>query len=408
MAKILGLQPTPHLKLLRFVCHAALNQRFVSKHELEERLQRLFGFGSAKARDYVGLALKLGLLRRDLSVSELGLNLLHINTLPADNLDLSLGEKEFYLKLLLERDDECILALLRLISQHPNIRIDQLQNVFSEAVGFCHLKAGARRVKTMIRTEWLASLELIKVHKNVYSISKRGQHLLQLFQTEKIEAIPRLLYKETLTHLRKAESVISSITPYTSLSSIIIPYFVSTMTNALKDKTGRTLERVLCDGYRILGFYVKPLGSERSGKEVPDSLTFVPENWRFTSCIVNDAKNIKRYNPSSKDMSKMLRYCKLAFDSTGLQICAVFLAPNFSAKALKKVKEISRPDYINNIALITTSGFLSLIQITWRKREEGVYLRPKAIYETLADAKVIIDEKYVQREIDTRAEFGLM
>lgn len=59
MAKILGLQPTPHLKLLRFVCHAALNRRFASKHELGERLQRLFGFGPAKARDYVNVPRKL-------------------------------------------------------------------------------------------------------------------------------------------------------------------------------------------------------------------------------------------------------------------------------------------------------------------------------------------------------------
>jgi hypothetical protein len=107
-------------------------------------------------------------------------------------------------------------------------------------------------------------------------------------------------------------------------------------------------------------------------------------------------------------MSKMLRYCKLAYDFTGLKICAVFLAPNFSVNALKKVQEITKPSYISNIALITTNGFLSLIQTAWKKREEGVFLRPKAIYEVLADAKVVIDEKYVRKEINTRAEFGLI
>jgi len=407
MTKILGLQPTPHLKLLRFVCQAVLTQKFASQHELQQTIQRLFNFGPAKARDYIGLALKLGLLKRDLSISQLGQQLLDIETFPADDLNLTIKEKELFLRLLLEKDETCVTSLLNIISRNPGIELTELQNTFCETVGFYHLKTGARRVKTLIRLEWLASLDLIEIRKNRYWLSKMGSRLLRLLQTKRVKDIPSILYKNYVDQIEKAEEAISSIIRYTSLGSVIIRYFISAIHNSLKDKTGRSLEHVVCEGYRVLGFYVKPLGSERTGKAVPDSLVFVYENQYPTSCIVNDAKNIEKYNPTSKDLAKMLNYCKLAHNSTNLDICGVFIAPNFSVNAHSKIQKIKKPSYIVNIALLTINGFLQLIRMILNKREEGIFIRPKLIYTLLAGAQGVIDEKYVQKEIDTFSEFIL-
>ena len=405
LRKILGLQPTPHLKLLRYVCRSATGKTFVRKRELEELLCSEHSFGPSKARDYVSLAKKIGLLKHDWSIADRGFTLLELNSLSGDDLRLSLDEKRFFIKILLYEDNECLFPLLRIIEQTPGITLDRLQDLFCQSVGFDHLKFGARRIKTLIRAKWAETLELVHEVKGSYNITAYGKKLLRLWPEERLDRIPEILYSNLIDQRKQIENNVPAV--YWSLGEVIISYFNKAIETALKDKTGKLLERVLCDGYRLLGLRVKPLGQARVGKSVPDSLVYWPEDTRYGTCLVNDAKNIPHYGIPKEDEDKMVRYCDYAYDMIGAKTYGVFFAPSFLYKTLKRAEQMAFKSKAERILLLSVRGFSRLIQDAWRLKEEGVFLQPRAILSILTSAKYIIEESYVTKELKTRTEFRI-
>ena len=403
LGKILGLQPTPHLKLLRYVCRLSAGKTFVRKGELEELLCRKHSFGPSKARDYVSLARKIGLLKHDWSIADRGCTLLELNSLPGDDLRLSLDEKRFFIKILLYEDNECFLSLLRIIEQTPEITLDRLQDLFCQSVSFDHLRFGARRIKTLIRAKWAETLELVHEVKGSYNITAYGRELLGLWSEERLDRIPEILYSNLIDQRKQVESNVPVV--YWSLGEVITSYFNKAIETALEDKTGKLLERVLCDGYRLLGLRVKPLGQARAGKSVPDSLVYWREGTRYGACLVNDAKNIIQYSIPKEDEDKMVRYCDYAYDMIGEKTYGVFFAPSFLENTVKRAERIALKSKAERVLLLSSRGFSRLVQDAWRLKEEGVFLQPRAILSILTSAKDIIDESYIVKELKTRTEF---